>query len=145
MTMTRKTRYMPPPLVRTLQYFFLNFKSFFCLWKHEKNRPQKLLIISPALFFQYCHPAQNQPKYQFLFHKNWSHATYVWWLCLEHWVNFFRLHLLAIKKQENRAMLHVMTRQTLIEIGSFFSNKLYIPSTVKNTIIHTLVHETIFV
>ena len=36
------------------------------------NRPQKLLIIGPKLFFQYCKPVQNQAKSQFLFHKNFS-------------------------------------------------------------------------
>ena len=40
--------------------------------KTWKNRPQKLLIIGPNYFFQYCQPAQNQPKYNFLFHKNVS-------------------------------------------------------------------------
>ena len=39
-----------------------------------KNRPQKLLIISPKTFFQYCQPAQNQPKSQFLF--NWNYSTH---------------------------------------------------------------------
>ena len=36
--------------------------------KTWKNCPQKLLIIRP-IFFQYCHPAQNQPKSQFLLKK----------------------------------------------------------------------------
>jgi len=40
--------------------------------KTWKNRPQKLLIIGPNSFFQYCQPTQNQPKSQFLFHKNFS-------------------------------------------------------------------------
>ena len=35
---------------------------------------QKLLIIGPN-FFQYCQPAQNQPKSQFLFHKNCSNSA----------------------------------------------------------------------
>ena len=40
--------------------------------KTWKNHPQKLLIIAPKFFFQYCQPAQIQPKSQFLFHKNCS-------------------------------------------------------------------------
>ena len=50
--------------------FSKNFKLFFLL-QTWKNHPQKLLIISPH-FFQYCQPAQNQPKSHFLFHKNIS-------------------------------------------------------------------------
>ena len=34
------------------QYFQEINKLFFCPWKHKKNRPQKLLIIGPKLFFQ---------------------------------------------------------------------------------------------
>ena len=49
--------------------FLRNFEIFFCPWKQH---PQKLLIINPNLFFRYCQPAQNQPKSQFLFHKNCS-------------------------------------------------------------------------
>ena len=37
--------------------------------KKWKNLPQKLLIIGPIYVFQYCQPAQNQPKSQFLFHE----------------------------------------------------------------------------
>ena len=40
--------------------------------KTWKNCTQKMLIISPNLFFQYCQPAQNQPKSHFLFHKKVS-------------------------------------------------------------------------
>ena len=43
----------------------------------KKNHPQKLLIIGPNLFCQYCQPAQNQPKSKFLFHKIAYHTTYV--------------------------------------------------------------------
>ena len=39
--------------------------------KTWKKHPQKLLIIG-LNFFQYCQPAQNQSKSQFLFHKNCS-------------------------------------------------------------------------
>ena len=38
--------------------------------KTWKNCSQKLLIMGEKLFFQYCQPAQNQPKFHFLFHKN---------------------------------------------------------------------------
>ena len=37
----------------------------------KKKKPQKLLIIDP-IFLQYCQTAHNQPKSQFLFHKNCS-------------------------------------------------------------------------
>ena len=42
--------------------------------KRQKNSPQKFLIISPNYFYhcQYCQPAQNQLKSNFLFHKNVS-------------------------------------------------------------------------
>ena len=50
--------------------YFLNFKLF--LSKTWINCPQKLLIIGPNFIFQYCQPAQNQPKFHFLFHKNGS-------------------------------------------------------------------------
>ena len=33
---------------------------------------KKICIISPQFFFQYCQPAQNQPKSHFLFYKNVS-------------------------------------------------------------------------
>ena len=36
--------------------------------KTWKNWPQK----STQIFFQYCQPAQSQPKSQFLFHENFS-------------------------------------------------------------------------
>ena len=40
--------------------------------KTWENSPQKLIKFDPNFFHQYCQPAQNQPKYQFLFHKNCS-------------------------------------------------------------------------
>ena len=36
-----------------------------------KKLPSKLLIMGP-IFFQYCQPAQNQPKSHILIHKNVS-------------------------------------------------------------------------
>ena len=49
-------------------------KEILKFFGHEiiKTCPQKLLIISPNFFLQYCLPAQNQPKSQFLFQKNCS-------------------------------------------------------------------------
>ena len=38
--------------------------------KNMKNRLEKLLIIAPKLFFQYCQPAQNKPESHILFYKN---------------------------------------------------------------------------
>ena len=35
-----------------------------------KNRLEKLLIIAPKLFFQYCQPAQNKSESHILFYKN---------------------------------------------------------------------------
>ena len=45
--------------------------TFFCPRKHEK-KPSKVPQNRPNFFFQYCQPAQNQPRSQFLFHKNVS-------------------------------------------------------------------------
>ena len=41
---------------------------------HEnmKNLPSKVAYFMAQFFFQYCQPAQKQPKSQFLFHKNCS-------------------------------------------------------------------------
>ena len=58
--------------VRTLGYFQKNFKTFFCLPKHEKTALKSCSESAQALFFQYCQPAQNLPKSHFLFHKNVS-------------------------------------------------------------------------
>ena len=44
--------------------------NFFLPLKTWKNHAQKLLMIGPNPFFQYCQSAQIQPKYKFLFHKN---------------------------------------------------------------------------
>ena len=44
--------------------------SNFFATENIKKHPQKLLIIGPDPFFQYCQSAQIQPKPQFLFHKN---------------------------------------------------------------------------
>ena len=52
-------------LMQTLQYLKRRKKN---ARENMKKRPQKLLIIGP-FFFQFCQPAQNQPKFQFLFHK----------------------------------------------------------------------------
>ena len=51
-------------LVRTLQY--LNKKTL----KTLKNSPQR--YYGPVRNFQYCQPAQNQPKSYILFNKNVS-------------------------------------------------------------------------
>ena len=47
---------------------FLNIYFFFLA--HEI--PQKLFIIGPDPFLQYCQSAQSQPTSRFLFHKNLS-------------------------------------------------------------------------
>ena len=46
-------------------------KKNFCPWKLWKTRPQKLLIIGPN-FFSVPPTCPNQPKSQFMFHKNCS-------------------------------------------------------------------------
>ena len=51
---------------------FRKKNSFFFDHKNMKKQPQKLLIIGSNLFFQYCQPAQNQPKSLILFYKNGS-------------------------------------------------------------------------
>ncbi len=53
--------------------------------KTFKNCPQKLLIIGPNFFFQYCQLAQNQPKSHFLFHKNVSLDFYIMTLVQSTW------------------------------------------------------------
>ena len=45
------------------------FYNFFAPGNMKKH-PQKLLIIGPDPFFQYCQLTQIQSKSQFLFHKN---------------------------------------------------------------------------
>ena len=76
--------------------FLKEFKKKLTL-KTRKNCPQKLLIIA-QFFFQYCHPAENQPKSHFLFHKNISPRDfYIMTLC-EFIVNgrdFIKTHLSA--------------------------------------------------
>ena len=37
-----------------------------------KKPPSKVAHYRPTHFFQYCQPAQDQPKSHFLFHKNVS-------------------------------------------------------------------------
>ena len=49
-------------LLKKIWDFFLPLKTW-------KNCPQKLPKL---IFFQYCQPAQNLPKSNFLFHKNVS-------------------------------------------------------------------------
>ena len=44
--------------------------TYFFARDNMQNHPQKLLIIGPDPFFQYCQLAQIQPKSKFLFHKN---------------------------------------------------------------------------
>ena len=44
------------------------FYSKICPWKHENDA-----FKSSKKKFQYCQPAQNQPKSHFLSHKNISH------------------------------------------------------------------------
>ena len=55
-------------LVERLQYFFKNI--YFFPHKNMKKPPSKVAHSQPNFFFQYCQPAQNQPKSHFLFHKN---------------------------------------------------------------------------
>ena len=49
-----------------------NFFNFFLHPKTWKNHPQKLLMIGPNFFFQYCQSAQHQTKLHLVFHKNVS-------------------------------------------------------------------------
>ena len=51
-------------LVRTLQYLKKKFA-----YENMKKMPSNVAHNRPPFFFQYCQPAQNQPKSQFLFHK----------------------------------------------------------------------------
>ena len=75
-------------------------KKSFWPWKHEKNPPQKLLIIGPQLFFQYCQPAQNQPKSHFLFHKNPSLLNFYIMTLMRTLAEFFYLvHYIFISLQ----------------------------------------------
>ena len=37
--------------------------------KHEKNRPQKLLIIGPQLFFMYWPGCTNGPETEITYHQ----------------------------------------------------------------------------
>ena len=53
--------------------------------KTGKKLPSKVAHNRPQFFFQYCQPAQNQPKSHFLFHKNVSLCDfYVMTLLLGH-------------------------------------------------------------
>ena len=47
------------------------FKTFFAP-ENMKKPTSKVAHNRSKCFFQYCQPAQNQPKSQFLFHKNCS-------------------------------------------------------------------------
>ena len=47
---------------------FLKNQNFFLPMKSWKNGPEKLLIISPNFFSEYCQMAQNQLKSHFMFH-----------------------------------------------------------------------------
>ena len=47
--------------------------------KAWKNRSQKLLIIGPNFVFQYCQPAQNQPKSHVLFHNFDHNSIALYW------------------------------------------------------------------
>ena len=58
--------------------------------KTWKNHPQKLLIIGPQFFFQYCQPAQNQPKSHFLFHKFVATSIHIMTLILQYLVISFK-------------------------------------------------------
>ena len=57
--------------VDAAMFFFMKFQLFFA---HEnmKKTPSKVAHNLPKHFFQYCQPAQNQPKSHILFHKNGS-------------------------------------------------------------------------
>ena len=46
--------------------------SLFFAHKNMKKLLSNVAHNRPQFFFQYCQPAQNQPKSQFLFHKNCS-------------------------------------------------------------------------
>ena len=47
---------------KIMQFFSADATVFFLPLKTWKNHPQKLLIIGPDPFFQYCHSAHIQPK-----------------------------------------------------------------------------------
>ena len=48
----------------------LNKLNFFFAHENMKKLPSKVAHNWPKFFFQYCQPAQNQPKSHILFHKN---------------------------------------------------------------------------
>ena len=57
--------------MRTLQCFLKSFKKI--APKNMKKTTSKDAHYWPNFFFsRYCKPAQNQPKSQFIFHKNCS-------------------------------------------------------------------------
>ena len=45
---------------------------FLCRWKHEKKPNKSRIPYRNFRNFQYCRPAQNQTKFQIIFHKNSS-------------------------------------------------------------------------
>ena len=59
-----------------MQFFSANATMFLKeMSKKILKRPQKLLIIGPIFFFQYCQHAQNQPKSHILLQKMAPCAT----------------------------------------------------------------------
>jgi hypothetical protein len=70
--------------------------------KTFKNCPQKLLIIGPNFFFQYCQLAQNQPKSHFLFHKNVSLDFYIMTLVQSTW----GIQLYAVPQQALQSLAY---------------------------------------
>ena len=52
------------------------FLTFFFAHENMKKPSSKVAHNQPQFFFQYCQPAQNQPKSHFLFHKNASRCDF---------------------------------------------------------------------
>ena len=57
-----------------IYYTNIFLKKILCFFAPEnmKKPTSKVAHNQPPIFFQYCQPAQNQPKSQFLFHKKCS-------------------------------------------------------------------------
>ena len=81
--------------------FFNVFIYFFCPQKHEKNG-----LKSCSIFFQYCQPAQNQPKSHILFHKNVSlHDFYIMTLHSSMYRNLTKRKFLLISYEARKYVL----------------------------------------
>ena len=59
------------PFFYSIKYILCNFlkKKTFAHENIEKP-PSKVAYFMAQIFFQYCQPAQNLPKFHILFHKN---------------------------------------------------------------------------